>query len=162
MARAARRGPRRLQPGPVPARAAGGWGGGFRKWVQPPPIPIQMYQHTGRGPIAGNGINSGVISAGGSATVSVGPSGTGCRWYPQSVSLATATGAADASTALVYLGAIANGLVVGTSYAAGGDQVGLAVPMMQPGDLLLVVWSGGHPGDWANMQVIGDLEALTL
>jgi hypothetical protein len=159
MARAARR---RLQLGPLPARAAGGWGSGFRKWVQPPPIPIQAYQHTGRGPIAGNGINSGVISAGGSAQVSVGPSGTGCRWYPQSVSLATASGASDASTALVYLGAVANGLVVGTSYAAGGDQVGLAVPMMQPGDLLIVVWSGGHPGDWCNMQTIGDLEALTL
>src|ERR1700722_10895539 len=104
MARAARR---RLQLGPLPARAAGGWGT-FRKLVQPPPIPIQMYKNTGRGPIAGLGINAGVISAGGSATVSVGPSGTGCRWYPQSVSLATATGAADSSTALVYLGAIAN------------------------------------------------------
>jgi hypothetical protein len=156
---------RRLQLGPVPAVSGGSWRGAgnrFAKWVQPPPVPIQAYVNRGRGPIAGNGINAGVISGVGAATVSVGPSGLGCRWYPQSVSLATASGAADASTALVYLGAISNGNTVGTSYAAGGDQVGLAVPMMQPGDLLFVVWSAGTPGDWCSMQVIGDLEALTL
>lgn len=154
-----------MQLGPVPAVGGGSWRGAgnrFAKLVHPPPIPIQQYRNRGRGPIAGLGINNGLVAIGGGSTVSVGPSGLGCRWYPQSVSLATKTGAADSSTALVYLGAIANGLVVGTSYAAGGDQVGLAVPMMQPGDLLIVVWSGGTVGDWTSMQVIGDLEALTL
>jgi len=34
----------------------------------------------------------------------------------------------------------------------------LAVPMMQPGDLLIAVWTGGNPGDWASMAVIGDQE----
>lgn len=156
---------RRLQLGPVPAVGAGSWRGAgnrFSKLVHPPPIPIQQFVNRGRGPIAGNGINSGIIGAGGQATVSVGPSGLGCRWYPQSVSLATKTGPLDASTAIAYLGAISNGNTVATSYAAGGDVQGLAVPMMQPGDLLIVVWSNAHPGDWCSMQVIGDMEALTL
>lgn len=156
---------RRTRLGPLPAGSAGSWRGAgnrFRKYVPPPPIPIQAYVNRGRGPIAGLGINAGIISAGGSATVSVGPSGLGCRWYPQSVSIATKTGAADASTCVFYLGSIANSNIVGTSYAGGGDQVGLAVPMMQPGDLLYAVWAGGTPGDWCSMQTIGDLEALTL
>jgi hypothetical protein len=156
---------RRLQVGPIPAVGGGSWlgaGNRFAKLVHPPPVPIQAYRNRGRGPIAGLGINAGVIGAGGAATVSVGPSGLGCRWYPQSVSIATATGPADVSTAIAYLGAISNGNTVGTSYAAGGDVIGLAVPMMQPGDLLFIVWAGGHPGDWCSMQVIGDLEALTL
>jgi len=102
------------------------------------------------------------VGGGGSATVRIGPSGLGTRWYPQQCTLSTTTGPADTSTAIGYLGPVATpAQVVFTSYAGGGDTQGLAIPMMQPGDLLTVVWSGGHPGDYATLQIIGDQTVLT-
>lgn len=157
--------PRIRTPYPVPAVPAGSWraaGGVFRKLTVVPAVPVRHFTRRERGPIAGNGISQGIISGSGAASVSVGPSGLGTRWYPQSVAIATKTGAADASTATVYLGAVVASNIVGQSYAGGGDSVGLAVPMMQPGDLLTVVWASGHPGDWASIQVVGDLEALVM
>lgn len=157
--------PPRRTPYPVPAGRAGSWhaaGGLFRYLTHPPAIPIHHYTGRARGPIAGLGITQTVIGAGGGGTAKVGPSGLGTRWYPQSVTLSTKTGAADNSTATAYLGVLAASAIVGQSYAAGGDVIGLAVPMMQPGDLLYIVWSGGVVGDWASMQVIGDQEAMII
>jgi hypothetical protein len=34
------------------------------------------------------------------------------------------------------------------------------VPEMQPGDLLYVVWTGGHAGDWCQIAVTGPMDVL--
>lgn len=145
------------------AVAAGGWSRatGFTKLRPPDPVPQTAYQAKATAPIGNNGIASGIIAASGAGTVILGPSGIGCRWYPQQVTLSTTTGPGDVSTAIGYLGppGPANAPVF-TSYQAGGDTQGLAVPMMQPGDLLTVVWAGGHPGDQCTVRVIGDQDVL--
>jgi hypothetical protein len=145
-------------PRAIPAGSWAAAGNRFRKLVMPPPVPIGKYTGRARAPIGGSGIDQTVIAAGGAGVASVGPQGWGTRWYPQQVTIATATGPNDTSTVIFYLGAIAPSQIVGTSSAGGGDTIGLAVPMMQPGDLLIAVWAGGNPGDWASITVIGDQE----
>lgn len=151
-------------PSPVPAVASGTWraaGGAFRVPVRRPvALPQEAFAGVRRAQIMGNGLNGGVISGAGTATVSVGPQGYGTRWYPNQVAIATASGAADASTATIYLNVIGPGGFLAQSYAGGGDQPGVAVPEMQPGDLIYVVWSGGHAGDWCQVQVIGPMDVL--
>lgn len=110
--------------------------------------------------IGNNGITGSQISMSGTATVSVGPQGYGTRWYPNQLGVATASGATDGSTVTFYVNVIGPGGFLGQSYAGGGDQVGLAVPEMQPGDLLYAVWSGGNSGDWCQLSVIGPMDIL--
>ena len=148
----------RIPPRAIPAGSWQAAGGVFAKLIPRAPVPIRRYGQRARAPIGNNGIDQTVIAAGGAGTASVGPQGWGTRWYPQQVTIATATGPNDTSTVTFYLGAIASSQIVGTSSAGGGDTIGLAVPMMQPGDLLIAVWTGGNPGDWASMAVIGDQE----
>lgn len=143
------------------ATAAGGWLNTPR-WRpgRPASPPQHAYTRKMTAPIAGNGVAQSQIS-GGTATVRIGPAGIGTRWYPQQITLATTTGPADTSTAVGYLGPVAtSSSVIFTSYAGGGDVIGLAIPMMQPGDLLTVVWSGGHNGDWAQLVITGDQDVL--
>lgn len=156
--------PRRLSPRVVPAIASGTWraaGQRFSKPVRiPVALPVEAFTRVRRAQIMGNGISGGVISGAGTATVTVGPQGYGTRWYPNQVALATQSGAADASTATGYLNVVGPGGFLFQSYAGGGDQPGIAVPEMQPGDLIYVVWTGGHAGDWCQVQVIGPMDVL--
>jgi hypothetical protein len=148
----------------VPAIASGTWraaGNVFRKPVRVPrSVPMQSFNRMASSQIGANGITGGVIGAGGAATVAVSPQGYGTRWYPNQAGIATASGAADSSTCTLYLNVIAAGGFLAQSYAGGGDQLGLAVPAMQPGDILYAVWSGGHAGDWCQLQVIGPMDVL--
>jgi len=155
--------PVRRLPSPVPAGHAGSWGAAgnvFRKLRSPRSVPMEAFGRLGQSQIGANGVAAGTISAAGTATVTVGPQGYGTRWYPNQVSVATTTGAADTSTVAFYLNVPGPGGFLGQSYAGGGDQPGFAIPTMQPGDLLYAVWSGGHPGDWCQVQVIGPMDAL--
>jgi hypothetical protein len=155
---------RRVSARAIPAIPAGSWQaarGGLRKLRVPPPVPIERYVRKVAVQIGNNGIAQGVIAAGGAVTVSAGPSGIGTRWYPQQVTLATKTGPNDTSTVTGYLGSVAPSNIVFTSQSGGGDVVGLGVPEIQPGDLLIAVWAGGTPGDWAQLAVIGQQEILT-
>lgn len=149
---------------PVPrVRSAGSWLPqiGFRKMVPPKRPPVMAYTQPATAPIGANGIGQTVVS-GGAATIRIGPSGLGTRWYPNQCTLATTSGAADNSTAIGYLGPVATqSQIVFTSYAGGGDIQGLAIPMMQPGDLLTVVWSGAKNGDLATLAIIGSQQVLT-
>jgi hypothetical protein len=105
---------------------------------------------------------SGTGGAGGQAVVQVSPQGLGTVWYPAQATISTTSGAADTSTCAVYLGPqnIPTNLV-GFSYSGGGDTVSLAVPALSPGQILTAVWSGGHAGDIATMNVVGTMDALT-
>lgn len=148
-------------PGSVPA---GSWrpGGRFVKVRRPRTPPQRLYVTPRQAPIGANGTAQSVIAANGTATVRVGPSGVGTRWYPQQCTISTTSGATDTSTCTGYLGPVAvPSQIVFQSYAGGGDVQGLAVPMMQPGDLLTVIWAGGKTGDLATLTVIGDQSILS-
>lgn len=151
-----------MSASPVPAIAAGSWraaGDVFAKLRRPPVTPLSAFNRTVQLAITGDGVAQTIVAASGIATLPIGPQGLGTRWYPQQVTIATQSGANDPSTCALYL----NSTVfppIGQSYAGGGDSIGLAVPPMEPGDLLIAVWSGAKPGDWASITVIGSKDAL--
>lgn len=128
---------------------------------RPHSVPIQDYTGRRRTPIP-NGYGTGTISASGAATVTVGPQGLGTVWYPQNAAIMTTTGANDASTCQLYVGPLsALQLINGTSYAGGGDSIGLGVPPLTPGYFIVAVWAGGHTGDTASLAVYGAQDTLT-
>ena len=151
-------------PSPVPAIAAGSWraaGYRFLKRTIVPPIPIGRYTGKITGVPLTGGQAQGAMSGAGALTLSVGPQGLGNIWYPAQVTLSTSVGALDTATALVYLGI--GGVpvqLVGTVYTGNGT-VALAVPSMQPGELIIVSWTGGASGETAALNVGGTMDALT-
>jgi hypothetical protein len=151
-------------PRVVPAIPAGSWaaaGNRFFKMTRPPVIPIGRY--TGRisgVPLTG-GQASGMVPGSGAITLQVGPQGLGTVWNPAQVTISTTTGALDVAQALIWLG---NGGVptqlVATVFTGNGTAA-LAIPSMQPGDLIIVQWTGAHPGDTASFNIVGLMDALT-
>ena len=94
-------------------------------------------------------------------SLSIGPQGLGTVWYPIQVTLSTTTGALDTSLAAVYLGpAVTPATLVGQLFSGNGT-VALAIPNMTPGQQLVIIWTGGHPGDIAAANVIGTMSALS-
>jgi hypothetical protein len=136
----------------------GAGGAGMQRIVS---VPQQRFTQQIQGmPLTGGQVQT-TVSAAGTATISIGPSGLGVVWYPAACNISTSTGAADNSTCSVYLGAIAaQNLQGGQSYAGGGDTVALSVPSMSPGQLLIAVWSGAVPGAIAAMNIIGTMDCL--
>lgn len=109
-------------------------------------------------------IYSGTVTAalhGASLTLTAGPQGLGTIWYPAQVTLSTTTGALDTSTALVYLGAQGIPITLVGTVFTGNGTVALAIPSMSPGQVLIVTWAGGHPGDTAAFNIVGSMDALT-
>lgn len=100
-------------------------------------------------------------SSGQALTLTVGPQGLGTIWYPAQVTLSTTTGALDTSTALVYLGSQGVPVALVGTVFTGNGTVALAIPSMSPGQVLIVTWTGGHPGDTAALNVIGTMDALS-
>lgn len=151
-------------PRPVPALAGGSWaaaGYRFYKRTIVPPVPISRYTSKAQGVPLTGGQAQGAMSGAGALTLSVGPQGLGNIWYPAQITLSTAVGALDTATALVYAGI--GGVpvqLVGTVYTGNGT-VALAVPPMQPGELIIVAWTGGAPGETAALNVVGTMDALT-
>lgn len=138
-----------------------GYGGSGQQRVRRPEVTAYT-QRISAVPLTGGQV-TGKISAGGVATVSIGPQGLGTVWYPASLSLSTSTGTADTSTALTFLGALGvPNVQVGQSYKAGADTIALAVPPLTPGALLIVQWSGGKAGDLCTVNVVGTMDALTM
>ncbi len=123
-------------------------------------VPQQAFTRALTGVPLTGGQAQTTISGAGTATVAVGPQGLGNVWFPAQANISTSTGAADNSTCSVYLGSIAAAnLQGGQSYAGGGDTVGLAVPSMSPGQLLIAVWSGAVPGALATLNIIGTMDS---
>jgi len=103
------------------------------------------------------------VSSGGTAQISLGPSGLGNTWYPVSATFSTTTGVSDGSFAGIYLGTVSQAtLLNGQLYAGGGDTANLAVPSMGLGDLLVAEWAGAHAGDTATLQIRGSQDALNV
>ena len=158
---------------PPIARRAGGWP---RGWYVPagthvdrrvlprsdPPAAFLAPNRRVEVPIGPYGFAQGAV-AGGTVTLSVGPSGAGTSWDLAQVSIATTTGANDASTVAFFAqptGTVQKPWQVAQSYAGGGDQVGLAGIKLVPGERLYAVWSNGHNGDVATMILTGVMTVL--
>lgn len=159
----------RIPDGWAFARHAGGWPPGMRvpagthadRRVLPRHIPLRNYADRVTTPID-DGIGQATV-AGGTATVKVGPSGFGVRWYPAQAVINTTTGANDPSTCQLFKGVISAASQIGAqSYAGGGDTIGLAGLDLQPGEFIIAVWSGATNGDTATLRVLGDKSSLIL
>lgn len=110
---------------------------------------------------AGSVYGASVSGASAPLTLSAGPQGLGTVWYPAQVTLSTTTGVLDASTAQVYLGIGGVPTMLVASVFSGNGTAALAVPPMQPGELIIVTWTNGHAGDNATFNVLGTMDALT-
>jgi hypothetical protein len=149
--------------GAGPARVAAsqqGRGIRYRPIVR---VPIVRYATKLQGvPLTGGQV-TGLVGAGGTVTLKVGPQGLGNIWYPVQCTISTSTGALDTSTCAVYLGSQAQqNLQGGQSYAGGGDVVSLSVQSMSQGDLLIAVWTGAVPGALAAVNVTGTMDSLVV
>jgi hypothetical protein len=156
--------PRRAWAPAIPAIPAGSWkaaGYRFFKRTIVPPVPIGRYTRKITGVPLTGGQNAGVVPGSGALTLAVGAQGLGTIWYPAQVTLSTTTGALDTSTALVYLGVGGVPTTLVATVYSGNGVVALAVPPQQPGDFIIVVWSGANPGDVAALNVVGTMDALT-
>jgi hypothetical protein len=148
----------------IPAIPGSGWlaaGNRFVKRRINPPIPISAYTRKITGVPLTGGQASGAIPPSGSLTLSVGPQGLGNLWYPAQVTLSTSIGPLDTSTALVYLGSGGVPTTLVATLYTGNGIAALAVPNMQPGDLIIIQWTGGTPGSIASLNIIGTMDALS-
>jgi hypothetical protein len=156
-------GGRALRPRVYPA-SAGTWraaGGQFSKLRSPARVPIQSFSQRITVPIGIDGQVSALVGAAGSVTLFVGPQGVGASWALDQAGFGTSVGAADTATAAVYVGPQATQpYFVAQSYAGGGDAAGLAGIVLQPGEFVWVVWSGGTSGSTAQLKVSGLKSAL--
>lgn len=155
---------RRASARAVPAIPAGSWaaaGNRFFKRTLNPPVPIGAYTQKISGVPLTGGQASGLVGGGGALTLQVGPQGLGTLWYPAQATISTSTGALDTSTALAYLGVGGVPTMLIATVYSGNGTIAVAVPPMQPGDFLIVSWTGAHPGDVASVNVIGTMDALT-
>lgn len=123
---------------------------------------VRIYQTQAESQIGGYGVGQTSVSGSGAATVQVGPSGLGTLWYPQQAVISTTSGVNDSSTCIAYLGppGAVPANILFQSLSAGADVQGIAIPVLQPGDVITCVWSGGHPGDLATLRIMGPLTAL--
>ncbi len=157
---------------PYPNRRAGGWPPGLvvpaGSMVSRPLVPRSVSPHQfttpAQVPIGPYGFAQGVVTAGGTVKLEVGPAGFFTSWLLAQASIATTTGANDSATAAFYAqpyGTPSPAQQVGQSYAAGGDQVGLSGIKLVTGEFLFVVWAGAKPGDTATLVLSGVQTVLT-
>jgi hypothetical protein len=106
-----------------------------------------------------------VVSAGGLATVSVGPSGAGTIWYPAQITVSTSTGllsGLDTALCSVYIGPAGTPVTLQGTIFGGNGVLAVALPPLSPGQFLVAVWSNAHPGDVAAVNITGTMDCLSL
>lgn len=155
---------------PQPARIARWVRGRAGSWLpgvtgpmirRPPVAPIHQFGKTMKVAIRpGEGTKTAIVSAAGSATISIGPEAL-TTWYVDYVAISTTTGAADPSTVAAQVGPASHGIVpTGQSYSGGGDVISLGGRALRPGDYITMVWSGAKTGDTAVATVYGSQDVL--
>jgi hypothetical protein len=152
--------------GQNPARYAGS--SSRRGLVAGRRIVVPAMQRYSR-PVSGVQLQPGqgqtIVSAGGTATVSVGPSGSGTVWYPAQVTVSTTTGlltGLDTSLCSVYIGPAGTPVTLQGSVFGGNGVLAVALPPLSPGQFLVAVWSNAHPGDVAAVNITGTMDCLSL
>lgn len=145
------------------SRAAGGWiPGVVGPMIRRPPVaPVSAFTGTRTVSIRpGEGSKSAVVSAAGSATLTLGPDAL-ITWYVDYVSISTTSGAADSSTCAAQVGPAFHGIVPGgQSYNGGGDVISMGGRALRPGEFITLIWSGGKTGDQAIATVYGSQDIL--
>jgi hypothetical protein len=104
------------------------------------------------------------VAAGGEAQVSAGPQGAGTVWYPAQVTVSTTTGietGLDTSVCNVYTGAAGTPTTLQGTIYGGNGVLAVALPPLTVGLFIIAVWTGGHPGDQAAINVTGTMDALS-
>jgi len=150
---------------PVPATHAGAYARAMFAWgpaARPiRRLPMQLYtQRVVQVPLIG-GQAQGIISGAGALSLSVGPAGAGNVWYPASITIQTTSGTNDFSTCSVFLGPAGVGVtLIATIFPGGVGTASLAIPSMTPGQYIIAVWSGGHAGDIATINVVGVMDSV--
>lgn len=152
---------------------AGGWPRGVRvpagsmvyRRLLPPVVPHRAFQMPADVPIGPDGFAQGII-AGGTLTLSVGPSAAGSSWALAQASVATTTGVNDASTVAFYAQPAINAgpllpFQIGQGFSGGGGQVGLSGIKLVTGERLYAVWTTANNGDTATLIVSGTKTVLT-
>jgi hypothetical protein len=103
------------------------------------------------------------VVSGGTATVSVGPTGAGVIWYPTQITISTTTGietGLDTSIANAYLGPAGVPVTALTTVYGGNGLIGVTLPNLQGGQYLIVIWTGAKNGDTAAVNMTGTMTAL--
>jgi hypothetical protein len=150
--------PQAVRNGNQLANMPGRGGSGMQPMTR---VPIGAYRGKFSGVTLSGGQVQAAIPAGGGLTLSVGPQGIGTVWYPASATVSTTTGPLDTSTCRVYLGAQGVPTNLLATVFTGNGTVAIAVPPMTPGQVLIFIWSGGHPADIAAANIVGTQDALT-
>jgi hypothetical protein len=144
---------------PVPARPGGRLA---RRWntYQNSSTPQAAYTETTTVPLYRQG--QGKVSGSGTATVSMGPAGTGTKWYPQTATFSTSSGGpASGCYVAIYTDIVSQStLLNGALYNGPGDSAGLAVPFVTPGNTLVAEWVGATPGDIVQLTISGTQDVL--
>jgi hypothetical protein len=103
------------------------------------------------------------ISGAGKATVSIGPAGSGTVWQPAQVTVSTTTGLStglDTALCAVYIGPAGVPVWLMGNIITGNGVLAVALPSLSPGQYIIAVWTGGHSGDVAAVNVTGTMSAL--
>lgn len=142
------------------------WRPGWRGTGQQPIIrvPVGAYTSKIQGVPLTGGQAQGIVSGGGTVTLTAGPQGLANVWYPAQVTLSTTTGLSggiDTSTVAVYLGSQGVPITLVGSIFGGNGVLALAIPSMSPGQVLIAKWTGGHAGDTAAFNIIGSMDGLS-
>lgn len=151
--------PQAVRTSPTQAWRPGQGGSGMQPIGR---TPLSAYRgKVSNVPLSGGSVQ-GIVPASGVLSLTSGPQGAGTVWYPAQATVSTTTGVLDTSTCSAYLGSQGTpALLVGTVFPGGAGTISLAVPSMSPGQYLIFVWTGAHPGDTAGANVIGTQDALT-
>jgi hypothetical protein len=136
-----------------------GWRGTGMQPIRRPAVTAYTGRITGV-PLTGGQVQA-KIPGPGTLTLSVGPQGLGTVWYPAQVTLSTSTGPLDTSTVNVWLGSQGVPVTLVGTIFSGNGTLGLAIPSMSPGQVLICTWTGAHSGDTAAANIIGTMDALT-
>ena len=145
-------------PFPFPAYPGAGRGRGRMYPARAPRLPVTAYKTPVTIPLVRQA--QSYVSGAGTAQVSLGPSGVGTKWYPQTAVFSTTTYVQSCFVA-IYTGFVSQStLMNGQLYAGSGDSAGLAIPFMTPGDLIVCEWVNGNPGDIAQVTITGTQDVL--
>lgn len=140
---------------------AGDWGLDGPMIRRPPSAPLAMFTGIRRLAIRpGEGTATAIVPGTGTVQLALGPQAL-TTWYLTYVAISTTTGANDTSTCQIQVGAFGAGInPSGTAYQGGGDVVSLGGRALKPGEYVVLVWTGAHPGDQAIATCYGVQDIL--